>query len=512
MLETNSIIEQINTSDRDIDTDNFIDEKKVIQNIISSQQNFDDFQKNQLQNLQSQLSVEEFEKLHNDFTTLKQNFQIELDVAENKLEQLKQNQLEEYAEIIWEMQDKFWGALKIQPWDTLWDVAVKYLWLPATGKLENYSWFDLVDTIQSEQKISHDSLQVWDIMIIPAEYTILKDIMQHGNKIDIVELLKNNEIIYRTEYNSVSETDKFNTDLVLLKYFQTKWNTQKVDILFEKIFTYTRPKKNNIVLPSISKEEKNDGLFDTLIAENQDKWNYEGISWFFEWITDGFQFWVFSQLKSYADFLDGDTFKKVSEWIEKLVEDPIPMLKELYGNLKEEFGDIDFSAPHALWKTTGKLVVNILIAFITGWVFWASIKLTSKLTQLSKLTTGLKKAKEFTKQMTGWIELKKINILKNPSWWSFKQLWIEALYHSGSWIIMTGLDVKKISRALKWVKWFNADWLKVMKHKWEDVLLVDAIAIPGMLTTRLRRYTSDDIKMNPTIWALKQLLQLFSVK
>ncbi len=508
MPETAQIIEQINISDQQIDTDNTIDEQKIIQKIKETEDNFNRFSNHQLQDLQNTIPPEQFEKLKQNFNTLTHTFQSELDITQGKLSQLQHDEKEEYTRIIEEMQEKFWWALQIKQWDTLWDIAVKYLWLPSEWKLENYSWFEMVDILKQEQNIDDEKLQVWDVIIIPAEYTILKDIIKNNDVLDIKKLLQNDEIIYKDVYDTYNNDEKFHIDMILLKYFQAKQNHQKSDEIFEKILetgSQKQPSRKSLSLHPQKNAEDAQNFLDQKLSENSSEWkNYEGIWWYIEWLSDGFTYWVYAQLKSYADMLDGTTFNKILE----LLQDPIWIVQELYKDMKEEFWNIDLSVPYELWKTAWRLSMNIIIGMITWGAIWVAITGLSRFSKLTKLTQWLKTTQQFTKQMTGGIELKKINVLKNPNFASFKQLWIEALYHSWNWIIMTWLDIKKIATSLKWVKWVNSDGLKVIQKDGKDVLLIDPITIPGQLATRIRRYSAQEW-MEPTVGILKTLMDIF---
>lgn len=226
-------IEQIRETDKKIDKNNQIDEQTIINKIKQTDELFRKFKNKKLQEFKNKIPSDKYEKLLKELNNLEQIFKSDLERLQQALQKLKENQFSAYQKIIKSMQDKFWGLLEIKQWDTLRDIAVKYLWLPENWRKESYSWFELVEWLQKNENIDSERLQIGDIILIPAEYTILKSLLKWENIIDLKELFKNQNIKFNKE--KLSDEEKTQIYSLLLQYFKLRWNDNKIKFILKEL-------------------------------------------------------------------------------------------------------------------------------------------------------------------------------------------------------------------------------------------------------------------------------------
>lgn len=527
MVEIQSTIEKIETADTKLDSNNTIDEQKIIDKINQTKEYFEKFEKTKLVEMKDKLSTDEYKNLKDNFDKLKQGFWLDLELVSKKLTMIDELKEEEYSQIIIDMEDNFWWLLEIKSWDKIWDLAVKYLWLPQNWKLANYSWFQLTDWIEKHQDIDQNKLQIWNLLMLPAEYTILKDIIKNNDYIEVEKLLEKEEISYKEKYKELSELDKVNIKKILIKYFDAKWNEEQSKIIMDELEeSYFKWLTKEEIKKAKEIATANPIFYKEWLIQydpkNLDYWIWE----YPQWLKDGFLYWSARVLNWYHWLLSWELKDKILKWLEELWNDPMWTLWMIWDELWNEIkniADFDIKLPHSVWSTIWALLTNILIWVFTWWIVWklvwVSAKTLSKLSKIKWLESiqkisnkiSVDKSKEFTNKVTWWINIKKLETIKNFNKEWFKTLWIESMYHSWNWILMTTADTLRTIKILKWVKWINIDGVKQIVYKWNTVLKVDKATFSAELIQKSRRLTDSEIKEWSPEFVIRALIKFLKL-
>ena len=508
-IETSSTIEQIKKVDKKVDKNDKVDEKQIIEKIRKTEKMFKSFASSKLEELKQKLPQDKFQKLSQEFKNLENNFNIDLKTLEKKLSELKENQFEEYQNIIKSMQDKFWGILEIKEWDTIYDIATKYLNLPEKWKKEVYSWFDLADWMVKNENLKSENLKIWDVIILPAEYSLVKSFLKYENKIDLKELWKKQNIKFK---EWVSKEQKWEILILLLQFFKIKKNDEKIQFVLAELSKLAP--KDNIKAPSLAKTTKNissplwdkevldywntnsidiknlsttqnNNIDPSILKDIKDKYDgkwkdYSGFFWYFDWLKDGVIYWVAEQIESYKSLFNKETYEKIIWFLWNLSsKDILNIGKAFYNELKQIVSDIDFSDPHKLWKVIWKFIVNIVLSVIWAWWILKIWEKLSKIPKLAKLWALFEKTGKFLRSATWNISL---DTFKN-----IKKVWFELLYHSWNPVLIVSLDTYNLLvkwwvkeyMEIKWIKnfkaidlkklWVSESYVINLKHKMEQV-------------------------------------------
>ena len=230
-------INSVEKADKKIDKSNQVDEKKLIEKIQKTEKLLKKFEDTKLKELKTQLWENSYKELEKNLKNLERNFAKNLRNLQNILEKLQENQFQEYQNIILAMQDKFFWVLEIKEWDTVWDIAVKYLWLPKNWKKEWYAWFELVEWLRENENIEPKKLQVWDVIIIWSEFVVLKNLLKYENYIDLKSLIKEHKVKFTK--TDIPPEIKFDIYQVLINFFKIKWEWEKAVNLMSDLFELT---------------------------------------------------------------------------------------------------------------------------------------------------------------------------------------------------------------------------------------------------------------------------------
>lgn len=399
MVEIQSTIDKIQQADDKLDSQNIIDEQSVIDKINQTNEYFDKFEKWKLSEMKNKLPPEKYENLEKEFNKLKLWFSNDLWMISERLKIVDNLKEEEFSSIIKNMQDSFWWILEIQPWDNIWKLATKFLWLPKEWKLKTYSWFKMADWLVENEWVEENNtwsqrnlkIKAWDIMILPSEYTILKDLIKNQDSIDLNELIDNQKVKYTENFSWLDDLKKFNIKMIIIKYFSYKENTPEVSKLMWELIEEYR-KKVPIDQQSIDFEKirNNEGWkesdFCKLMMKNfEDTNNYDWFFWTIDWLKDGFAYWVRKQADQYIWLFDWDTWDKLKKMLDEISKDPLWILLKIKDELLKELVWLSniLTNPHRWGETLWKLCLNLVIWLLSWWVIWITSKVTS--TILTKL-------------------------------------------------------------------------------------------------------------------------------
>ncbi len=498
MTEILHTLDAIEKADKKIDENNQVDEQAIFDKLNQTEDYFRTFENTKLKDLEKKLDPIQFQKLQNEFSRLRFWFETDLSEISKKISILEEWQLEDYNNIIIWLQDRFWWLLEIKKWDNIWNLATKFLQLPEEWKLQSYSWFQLADWLVENEWIKKTwewasqnlLIKEWDIILIPWEYTILKELMKNNDYFDVKELLSNQNIKYSKEFEWLSSSDKFNIKIIIARYFSYKWDSVKSkNLLLELAGEYEKQSwkeeaEEDWINPFVKEIFKDDpewlkAYLDMQLKKYDDKWNYEWFFWFFDWISDWFLRWIYEQLWSYASMLEWDAQKKVLEVIELIKKEWFWLIKDILWELWDEIKwiwDI-FTNPHKWWVSLWKMFLNLIIWLVSWWVAWASVKIATKLNKiLSKwkfldwllvLNKWVGLSASTLKWIT-WISPKLLNPKEFLELWikdKFKKISHESMFYSWSDIYIVFSELTKI--------WKLAPYMSIFKYNIKTFITPD---------------------------------------
>ncbi len=383
---------------------NKFDLKKITSKIHSIKRLFEEFENERLPYLKQKLSEEDYKRLEEEFKKLKKMFYKEMDFLKDYvivLEKSKGDKKKLYEELINHLINKFYWILKVSSTDntrkTLWWICVYYIWLSPNKFKQNYglqSWEELVNWIEKYEDVNPKKLKDGDLILIPWQITLLKNLKKYEKDIDLKELFLNNKVIFK---KGVDTNRKAEIYLLLLNFFQYRGKYELVRSIlkdFNKLLKNQRYKPK-IYFSTIQfsqeqwKEELNINKLDkssldyyyskskeflnnknllkkTLkLFEANPNWKwYEFPEEVFKWIVYG----ILKSISSYVDLIDWKTINNLVLWIKELIQNPIQFVEKFLSELKSEFWVIDFSAPHWIWEAIWTIIVDLSL-----WAAWGKL-------------------------------------------------------------------------------------------------------------------------------------------
>lgn len=511
----------VKTADSKLDQIWLVDEQKVIDKVLEVSIYFSEFETKNLPKLRASLSEKAFDELKWEFSKLKENFYSDIKQLKAKLELHDEMLFDEYNMLLRDFQDEFWWVLEIKEWDTIWDIATKYVWLPKDGKASTYSWFQLADWMAENQKVTANNLKVWDVVIVPSEYSALKDLFQNSDVFDLETLLNEWKIVYKPEFEKLPKDEQFDALRAIYKYLNARWWSNDLSPLLIKIYAehlVTQLPPEDVKLAEKLWEDK--WVIEWIIEKELNRYDDEGKDYsgirFFKWLADWFYYWMFKQLDAYRAFLSWDVFQQIYDFLESLAENPWDTLAEMWDSICEAmwFDEFDFSLPHTVWRSFWAMYINIVLWALCWFVGWlaarwvmawaAAVKGFNKIKipdgQIDKiewvLVNNINRATAWAKEFTGNVNFSNMNMLKWYDYSKLRNLWINMAYHSWEIVAIACLDAKRLYKVLTWEKWIDVNWVKVIKDSaWKEVIALDPyyLAWTASLWAKRWAWTADNL-------------------
>ena len=201
----NSFEKNISTADQRLDTQNEVDEKKVVNKVKRVSSLFSSFENRNLEKFRRSLPKQKFKELEEEFQILKKSFEEDINRVNRLLENIDTLKFSVYRKIVESITDRFYGLTEVSDKDetknTIWAMLVIYAGLDKDPNKQKYihNWKKIVNWVQEYENIDPRKIHKGDIILFPQSITLFKNLNQYKDLIDLEELFLHNKLKFKKE-------------------------------------------------------------------------------------------------------------------------------------------------------------------------------------------------------------------------------------------------------------------------------------------------------------------------